>query len=262
MSDYIAFTHPALTPIIGAPTNATLSLLKRQLYANARGIVCSRGGGAHGYLGLVQTAAAYDKTAPNTPFVPPVWPGDRPIYPPEASAALKAEIKDNFKHDSRLHREYMYVSIMLKQQVINAVEPRFLTELQDPMYGFHSVSIIDIIEHLFVKYGRISDQQLCDNVARLKSPWHPDTPILDLWNRVAECCRLAKEADEPISEPTAISYMLTIIDAHSYFQHWTREWREKPRSTWTLVEFKALFDTAHATYTGERTANAAGFSIL
>jgi hypothetical protein len=47
------FPHTALTPIVGKPTLATLTLLKLELYTNAMFTESLLGGGNHGYLALV-----------------------------------------------------------------------------------------------------------------------------------------------------------------------------------------------------------------
>jgi len=51
------FLHPQLMPIVGTPTNSSLKLLTKEVYANARAIPSTCGGGGHGHLGLVMPIA-------------------------------------------------------------------------------------------------------------------------------------------------------------------------------------------------------------
>ncbi|MCK7513585.1 MAG: hypothetical protein MZV70_62560 [Desulfobacterales bacterium] len=55
----LPFPHPVLTPISGEPTNTSLQLLQQELFANARAIFSTRGGGANGHLALVMPAPDY-----------------------------------------------------------------------------------------------------------------------------------------------------------------------------------------------------------
>ncbi len=55
----LTFPHPKLTPIVSTPNNTALKHLTKELYANARAIPSTRGGGGHGHLGLIMPAAEY-----------------------------------------------------------------------------------------------------------------------------------------------------------------------------------------------------------
>ena len=41
----------------------------------AASVQCDEGGGAHGYIGLLKSTAAYEELAPGTPFNMPAHPG-------------------------------------------------------------------------------------------------------------------------------------------------------------------------------------------
>ena len=63
------------TKIIGEPTFDQLKTLHSHLKINAQCIHSSRGGSAHGHLGLVLSAVDYQQLT-LTPFIRPVDPGD------------------------------------------------------------------------------------------------------------------------------------------------------------------------------------------
>ncbi len=64
-----AFRQAILTPIVGKPTLATITLLKRELYDNAMFNKCILGGGKHGYLAIVMSPAEYALQPGTIPFV-------------------------------------------------------------------------------------------------------------------------------------------------------------------------------------------------
>ena len=71
------FQYPTLTKITGDPTYTSLTLLDKEIKSNGLSVRSHLGGGLHGHLGLVSTAAAYELVAPGTPFVRP----DLPVLP-------------------------------------------------------------------------------------------------------------------------------------------------------------------------------------
>ena len=75
----LMFPHPILTPILGKPTCSTLKKLKKQIYANARAVHSTRGGGTNGHLSCVMTPAEYLARA-NIIFNAPAHPGTAPVH--------------------------------------------------------------------------------------------------------------------------------------------------------------------------------------
>jgi hypothetical protein len=72
------YPHPTLTKIIGKPSYAALKLLQKEIYATARTVFSTRGGGNNGHLCLVMPALEYLIRTIGVPFNPPVYPGAPP----------------------------------------------------------------------------------------------------------------------------------------------------------------------------------------
>jgi hypothetical protein len=87
----LIFPHPELTPIVGEPNNKSLQLLQKELYANARAVHSTRGGGANGHLAIIMPAPDY-LTRTQIEFVPPVHPGVAPVHPVNATGNQIIEI--------------------------------------------------------------------------------------------------------------------------------------------------------------------------
>ena len=68
------FRHPTLTKISGDPTHTSLAKLERECKANEKSVRSNLGRGGQGNLGLVSTATAYSRIAPETPFTHPSLP--------------------------------------------------------------------------------------------------------------------------------------------------------------------------------------------
>ena len=117
----LAFLHPALTKISGQPSNTSITLLTREIYANARTIPSLCGGGAHGHLGTVMSDANYLKLT-TIAFMLPNHPGANPNHP---SGATSAQIQESiWAFNSVLSEISLATTICeeLKKQLILAVD--------------------------------------------------------------------------------------------------------------------------------------------
>jgi len=89
-STMLTFLHPCLMLIVGTPTNTSLKLLTKEIYANTNAIPSTCRGGGHGHLGLVMTVAEYIIAA-GMAFQLPVHPGLVPMHAAGANAATCQE---------------------------------------------------------------------------------------------------------------------------------------------------------------------------
>ncbi len=84
----LTFLHPHLTPT--TPTNTSLKLLTKELYANVHAVPSTHSGGGHGHLGLVMPVAKYIIAA-GIMFQLPAHPGLVPVHAAGANAATHQE---------------------------------------------------------------------------------------------------------------------------------------------------------------------------
>ena len=80
------FKRANLTPIRGEPRYETFHELWNKIKANARSVYSHLGGGTHGHLDLVLTAAQYADIS-NTVFTRPAHPG--PLAIPLAATVVQ-----------------------------------------------------------------------------------------------------------------------------------------------------------------------------
>ena len=142
------FSFETLTPITGKPTNTTLQLLQRQLFTNARSVPSARGGGLHGHLAILLSDADYIARV-GIAFLLPMHPGPPPVAVSTAAAisvALRAYTEA--LNDVALCNSLLAV---LTAQILKAVNPLFLSALEDPDLGFGNVTPFAMLEHLHNK---------------------------------------------------------------------------------------------------------------
>jgi hypothetical protein len=164
--------------IIGQPTYNTLTNLRDALKQNAAAVPSNRGGGAHGYLGLVMSALMYDTVAPGQPFTIVNYPGPQPVIPvpPGTTAQISKAVRQH-SEDLREWREYTNIHNTLKKQLTDAIEPGYLRSQRHRHVGFANKSLRELIAYLFQAYGQLTPERLVDNQASMNSPWDPNTPF-------------------------------------------------------------------------------------
>ena len=143
--------------------------------------------------------------------------------------------------------------------VIAAIEPRFLAIMDDPLLGFARVSVYNLLNHLTDTYAVVTIDDVTTNRDALLAPWNPDDPLEDLWVRISEARLFAEAASEPITELTAISLTLVVLEKTGVYSPGIADWRKRPEADWTLSNFKQDFNRVDKERLRILTATSAGF---
>ena len=250
------FPYTSLTPIDGKPTNTTLQVLQRQLFTNARSVPSDRGGGNHGHLAIVLPAADY-LARTGVPFIVPIHPGP----PPDAvgTASTIAVAIRNYNDALAAVTLYNSLSAALTSQILTAVNPSFLSALEDPDFGFGDVTPLAMLTHLRAEYGTMTPEELERNRAALSEAWNFDDPIEDLWAKLANIQRVAILGNVPIPEITIVTLTLAMIEKTGLLATTTEKFRLRPVSEWTIALFKSEFQLGNKERIRRLTAGTAGF---
>jgi hypothetical protein len=256
----LSFPHPELTPVSGEPTTASLRLLKKELFANARQIHSTRGGGTNGHLRIMMTDVKHITRA-NVAFIVPVHPGDAPVHAANATGLAIAETIRLFNVSvDEEHRLCEKVTAKLKQQLLKAVNARHLQVLEDQDFGFADISPRIMLVHLQDTYGQVTPDDLEENCKRLSANWNPDDPIEDVWIRISECETFASII-EAIANMAAIRLTLAVFENTGVFAHAAEKWRDKPAVQHTLPLFKIHFNFENKERLRKLTAQMAGLAF-
>ena len=194
----LPFPHPVLTPITdGPPTLVSIKTLQRQLYANAKSIPTTLGGGANGYLALVMPDADY-LARTGVAFPAPPHPGDQPIHAAAATAAQITEANRQYDRQLTVHSAYITVKEELKRMILLAVPDIYLNTISDATFGYADITPQRLLTHLVDTYATVDEDDIENNRKTLEAPWNPDDPIETLWTRILNAQQYATAAAEPI----------------------------------------------------------------
>ena len=160
--------HPFLTTICGEPTYETFHHLKNELKANVSSVPTTLGGGNHGYLGMILTPAEYLRIAPNYPFTRTPNPGVL-VPNPNGTAAQIASAENNHRLTKKLYLETLLLKRTFIQQIIVAIDTRYLSALCIPITGKTKSLVPTILKFLHNNYGCITPQQLDEKTTTVKT---------------------------------------------------------------------------------------------
>ena len=132
--------------------------LRNEIKANAQTVHSTLGGGSDGYLGLVLTPQVYA-------IIPGTLEYRRPTLPNlEVTQAdtqfVLAEKRHQYEVDMQSFRETNAVERSIIQQIITALETKYLKAIISKLTGNITKTIPQILAHLFDTYGDMTPKQL------------------------------------------------------------------------------------------------------
>ena len=247
------FPYDTPTKIAGEPTNATITILKRQIYANAMENACTLGCGTLGYLGIIMPDAEYNAKQTAISKVA-LKPFTKPIIDVTAD-------DDTIKEEQRKLRDYIAMESLLKKQLLSAIDPTYLTALEDAELGMGFTTGKEILVYITAEYGTITLDDLAVNMEKLNEPWNSEQPIRLLWDRIKECQRIGTAGGEPITDRMAMYTVLKLLDATGVYHVYTTSWRQTHpiQTAWQMATFKEFFNHADKDRKKNLTTKDAGF---
>ena len=79
-----------------------------------------------------------------------------------------------------MFQNYTAMDRALKNQIITAVDPVFLSPLVEQLTGFRQVSALTMLQNLFSSYGVIDEINLEENAVNMMGPYNPTEHIARL----------------------------------------------------------------------------------
>jgi len=251
----LIFPFPELTVIVGKPTIATLQTFKREVYANARAIHSTGGGGLNGHLALVMDDAAYALRAGQA--------FNAPAHPGEPAAIIGGMTSAQIEEGKRVHKlaieaflTYNQVKDAIKAQLLAALDPIYINVLADVMFGFADVTPQAIMAHVLTTYGTLTADDLEANRKRLEEPYNPDDPIEVLWTKTLAIQQISPAT---ITDATVMTLTLNVLEKTGVFQDSVKMWRMKEEVDKTLPNFHAFFNKEDIERRRRLSASTAGY---
>ena len=116
----------------------------------------------------------------------------------------------------------------MKNQVINSVNKEYLKDLQRSVSGYNTVTVFDMLQHLYRYHSRITLKALKQSSVRMKTPMDVTCPFIILMNQISDSAEFADTGNSPYSEQQLIDTALLLVQKTGVFNVGVREWRRCP----------------------------------
>ena len=258
----VLFPIEQLTPLPAGerPTAIHVRQLTKELVQCAMAIPTTLGGGAHGHLGLILSANAYQAL----PGPPQAF--QRPANPPRlaiaAGAGAHTIANQTAEHQRSLHEYTMCnkVDLALKAMILKAVPRIYLAPLANAIYEFANVTTAQLLAHLVTNYGTINEDDLATNLENCEAAWDPNTPIESVVANTNYCAQFAEAGEDEISDANKVRLTLKAVEKSGVLEDAITDWRKKPAADRTWANLPAHLIAYNKERTRKTTAAQAGFN--
>ena len=195
------------------PDCKILNNIKTALRRNFATVPCTLGGGTHGYMGAVLTAAEYTTATPiNTPpFVDPLFPGAVTVISPNSTGPQIAAIECQFNKALQQWTEYKNLTDAGKKFIQDGIDNMYLRGITNRNVGLAHITIRDIISLLFQNYGNITQYDIEENNKKLKENWDANTPIEMLFDQIDDAQDFAAAAGQPYTNNQLLTTAYNLV---------------------------------------------------
>ena len=226
------FDYPELSRIVGEPTLGALLTLRNQIKANAQTVETTLGGGAHGHLGLVVSAIVYEAIDGTVPYERPQLPV-LDIQPTDTQYQI-AQQRHQYSEDLQQYRDVQAMERTIIQQIVAAIEPKYLRALRDRGTNRINKTIPQILKYLFDTFGDITPKefkQLRDQVESMI--FDPSEPVDTIFAEIEDLENIADMAENPMRERQKIDMAYLVLQNSKKFNSSLTKWdRREDDKTW------------------------------
>ena len=219
------FTHTTIEPIIGKPTYETLAAVYLKLNTNAASVHSHRRNGKLGYLALTVKEEVYN-TLSSTPFISPTNLGQHPTIPPGATGPQIADIRRRYDKAFEEFKMYINIDKALKSQLIVAVDEKFIRGKRNKYVGYANVTTLQLLNHLYECYAKITHNNLRENDQRMNAPYDPNKPFEVLIDQIEDAIDYAAAGNMPYTPTQIVNAAYNLLFDTGVFADEYKEWRK------------------------------------
>ena len=194
---------------------------------------------------MVFTPAEYRPIAPTDPFTQPRNPG---ILVPNlnSTAAQIACAENNHCLTKKLYLKTLLLQQTFIQQIIEAVDTKYLAALRNPVTGQITPLVPTILDFLHNNYERITPQQLDEKTTTVKTMvYDPDQLINIIFNSINNLVEYARAAEAELTQSQTINLTLIVLNMQQIFKDDIGAWKRTNQAYKTWDNFKHDFREAH-----------------
>ena len=150
------------------------------------------------YVAISEGAATFDI---------PSHPG---AYPTTVTTKATARAKQEAEHKAKIveYETCAGVIMSIKGMIVDAVDKEWLEGIGDEILGFTNVSIVDMLDHLEARGGKLDYFEIQAIKAELDAPWDGNENVVTYFSRIERCNRQLKRGKITPDETDLINQAL------------------------------------------------------
>ena len=178
-------------------------------------------------------------------YIRPEYPGPFTVSTARATDAAIAQEKADWEEDTRVWREVEAVERALVQQIVQAVEPKYLKALRNQVTTKITKDVKGILSYLFNNYGKVPPSILKDMKRKVEDyDLDPNDPIDLLFVEIDELADIYTLQRNQLTEKQLIEIAYVVIEKAKTFKKDLRDWNRKQDEDQTWSNFKTHFRNA------------------
>ena len=159
---------------------------------------------------------------------------------------MSATLRDAHKEALRVFCEVKGVDKALLQQIIEAVEPQYLSALRNCQTNSITMPLHDLLTYLTNIYGRVTPQMLADKTQQVDQMTYLIQLLIDvIFNAVDDLADYAELAGTPLTQAQTVNQAYLILLRTNRFTPAITEWNRRPANQRNWTNFKEYFRRAH-----------------
>jgi hypothetical protein len=250
-----SFPNRHIPKIVGIPTYESIFAVKAALAQNAASIPTTRGGGTHGYLGMVLSAPVYHTVTGGQVFNLPNNPGN--VIGINNPSTMQVRTHTEVLRE---WREYSNIEQALKKQLADSMDPIYLRAVRDPYVGYNNLSLQELIAHIINLYGNITPPELKENDQRFNTLWDPNTPFKSLIDQIETAVDYADAGNQAYTPVQVVNTAFTLIFNTGIYFDECKRWNQRDAADQTWQDLKTFFlQATNELRIQQQTAQRAGF---
>jgi hypothetical protein len=204
------FPHKHISPIVGQPTYKTIHELHLELNENTVKVNSNLGNGNLGYLGVTVEPAIYN-TLSAQPFVAPPNPGAFALFPEGAQGPQIANIREICVDQTKAFNKYTAVCNAISAIIVKVIDPMYLATLCLPYIGLRTRTPMELLNHLYANYAKITPSDLDKNDVAMKQPCDVNQPIEILYKQIEDAIDFPAAGQTPYSTQEVLSIAFQLL---------------------------------------------------
>ena len=138
-----------------------------------------------------------------------------------------AQARDEHEEETRVFREVIGVERAIQQQLVTAIEPKYLRALRSPGINKLTQTIPEIFEHLFSTYGDITPQDLREFTARVEGLIYlPQEPVDTIFGEIDDLATIANYTKAPLTNFRKVNMAYIYFQKCGIFKSTLTKWDE------------------------------------